>query len=122
VADWQAISPDEAEIKRHLVEVGPLSAALNAALLQFYYSGVYNPYDFLCDPDSLDHAVLLVGYGTEDGVEYWIVKNSWGPEWGESCNPINHLDHAFTHPLRYLECIWKMVMPLQKSAEHMHAV
>jgi len=83
VADWQAISPDEAEIKRHLVEVGPLSAALNAALLQFYYGGVYNPYDFLCDPDSLDHAVLLVGYGTEDGVEYWIVKNSWGPEWGE---------------------------------------
>jgi len=82
VSDWQAISMDEAEIQRHLVEVGPLSAALNAALLQFYYGGIYNPYDYFCDPDSLDHAVLIVGYGSEGGTDYWIVKNSWGPAWG----------------------------------------
>ncbi|WP_411025170.1 C1 family peptidase, partial [Salmonella sp. s54836] len=49
----------------------------------FYASGVF--YDENCKngPDDLDHSVLLVGYGTENGMDYWLVKNSWSTYWGD---------------------------------------
>ena len=63
------------------MSTGPLSIALNAEMLQFYHKGIFNP--VFCNPKNLDHAVLLVGWGTEGSKPYWIVKNSWGPSWGE---------------------------------------
>lgn len=47
---------------------------------QMYKSGVL---DFECGTD-LDHAVTVEGYGTEDGKDYWLVRNSWGSSWGEN--------------------------------------
>ena len=58
----------------------PVSVAVEADqdTFQFYSSGVMTK---ACGT-SLDHGVLAVGYGTESGLDYYTVKNSWGSDWG----------------------------------------
>ena len=73
------VSNNSAVIKDALYELGPLSILLDFTWLFHYKSGIANPR--YCDTWP-DHAVLLVGYGTKDGEDYWMVKNSWGPKWG----------------------------------------
>ncbi|CAH9145993.1 unnamed protein product [Cuscuta epithymum] len=60
----------------------PVSVAVEAGgrAFQLYESGVFTG---ICGTE-LDHGVVVVGYGTENGHDYWIVKNSWGPNWGEN--------------------------------------
>uniref|UniRef100_A0A8D1Q5I0 Pro-cathepsin H n=1 Tax=Sus scrofa TaxID=9823 RepID=A0A8D1Q5I0_PIG len=47
-----------------------------------YRKGIYSSTSCHKTPDKVNHAVLAVGYGEENGIPYWIVKNSWGPQWG----------------------------------------
>lgn len=61
---------------------GPVAAAVasSSSVFQFYKKGIIN--DSSCGT-NLDHAVVIVGYGSESGQDYWIVRNSWGADWGE---------------------------------------
>ncbi|KAL5270734.1 hypothetical protein ACHWQZ_G001421 [Mnemiopsis leidyi] len=74
---------DENALQAVLALKGPVAIAINAGLrsFQFYSSGVYD--DPTCDA-TLNHGVLAVGYGTDkdSGKDYFLVKNSWGPDWG----------------------------------------
>lgn len=75
---------DEDDMKDLLYTIGPLSIGVNANPLQYYTSGIIDLPDSQCSPSGINHLALLVGYGIENGKNYWIVKNSWGQWWGEN--------------------------------------
>ncbi|OVA16492.1 Granulin [Macleaya cordata] len=61
----------------------PISVGIDGSALDFqlYTGGIYDG-ECSADPKDIDHAVLIVGYGSKDDQDYWIVKNSWGTGWG----------------------------------------
>merc|ERR1712184_144329 len=84
ITGYNTLAPnDQDAVMTHLAEVGPLGVAVYASGWGGYSSGVYSG----CAYDSniaLNHAVQLVGYGTDEAEgDYWIVRNSWGTGWGE---------------------------------------
>ena len=66
------------------IALQPTSVSVYAPSLTWtlYKGGIYNDSVHVTSRD-LDHAVVAVGYGSENGQDYWIVRNSWGSDWGE---------------------------------------
>ncbi|XP_059050128.1 digestive cysteine proteinase 3-like [Achroia grisella] len=68
-------------LKVALINHGPLSTSIDASgTFSLYSGGIF--YDLTCTETELNHEVTLVGYGEENGETYWIIRNSWGPNWG----------------------------------------
>jgi len=79
-------SGDEAALADAAANVGPIAVAIDASSIwfQLYFGGVYDHTDCGNKPENLDHGVTVVGYGTDNGTDYWLIKNSWGDSfWGE---------------------------------------
>ncbi|XP_060014578.1 cathepsin W isoform X2 [Lagenorhynchus albirostris] len=103
IQDFIMLQPCEQSIARYVATQGPITVTINMKLLQQYQKGVIKATSTTCDPQLVDHSVLLVGFGKSKSVEgrqaeaissrshphprysnpYWILKNSWGANWGE---------------------------------------
>lgn len=83
VSGYRQVSGDVESMKA-AIEIGPINVAVSAGndVFRNYISGIVGAHDN-CGT-HVDHAVVAVGWGTEDGQDYYIVRNSWGPEWGDA--------------------------------------
>jgi len=76
------LNPNEYEpLVQAVANIGPISISVDASTWSEYESGIFNGCN-QTTPD-INHAVQLVGYGYEHNDEYWLVRNSWAPSWGE---------------------------------------
>lgn len=83
ISGYAKVNEDETALAAAVSSVGPIAVAIDATdELQLYSSGILE--DNSCSSVGLNHGVLLVGYGSEDGKDYYIIKNSWGAYWGEN--------------------------------------
>lgn len=77
------VTPKDQVALKGAVAIGPVVIAIEAdtRYFQSYSSGIL---DSASCGTTLDHAVEIIGYGTENGIDYWKVRNSWSSSWGEN--------------------------------------
>lgn len=95
VASYVTVTPQSDSAMMTALTVEPVSIAIEADTrsFQLYSGNIYSDFEG-CNANSktkgptsqpnIDHAVVLVGYGSQDGQDYYILRNSWGTGWGES--------------------------------------
>jgi cathepsin L len=85
VTSFNTLSGGDAALTTALGTIGPITAYIYASSNKFslYTSGVYS--DTSCTGKTVDHAIMLEGYGINtNGTQYYILRNSWGTNWGIS--------------------------------------
>jgi C1A family cysteine protease len=80
---WVSVTPNNNVQLAAAVATRPVSAAVqaDASVFQFYKGGII---DGTACGTSLNHGIIIVGYGSENGKDFWIIRNSWGTSWGEA--------------------------------------
>ena len=79
IKSYEMVSPlaSEEALAKAVAENGPVSVAIDASGFQHYRGGIFYKPD--CSSSYLSHAVIVIGYAPN----YWMIKNSWGTQWGE---------------------------------------
>jgi len=83
ISSWQWVtqSQNEQEMQQFTYSSGPPSVCVDASSWDSYNGGVYTSSN--CGT-QLDHCVQIVGWGVQQGMNVWVVRNSWGTDWGYS--------------------------------------
>ncbi|GMH07286.1 hypothetical protein Nepgr_009126 [Nepenthes gracilis] len=81
ITGYENVPANDEKTLQAAVAQQPVSVAIDASgvMMQLYSGGIF---DEFCGK-NLNHGVTAVGYGEETGNKYWVVKNSWGSDWGE---------------------------------------
>jgi cathepsin L len=80
---YYSIPSGNEEALQQAVYKGPTSVLISGATdssFQFYSGGIYN--NPSCNSQPIDHAMVAIGWGVENGTPYWVLQNSWGSSWG----------------------------------------
>lgn len=76
-------TPDIAVLKKAIAEHGAVASTVKVTeAFQAYAGGIYDEYAAVSGPSDVNHAITIVGW--DDSKKAWLIKNSWGPEWGEN--------------------------------------
>jgi cathepsin L len=82
IQSFKRLEKSEESLMNAVAHIGPIAVSIFTSHSFMHYGG-----GIFDDPTCIgrhNHAVLVVGYGSENGNDYWIVKNSWGEDWGEN--------------------------------------
>jgi C1A family cysteine protease len=84
VVNWVWVAADELSLQKAVVDRPVTSSIFVPTSLYNYKSGIF--YEATCNtaPNDVNHGILVAGYGTENGTDYWLIKNSWGSTWGDN--------------------------------------
>lgn len=99
ISEYGTISGADA-MQKEIYARGPISCGIDAAPTLQYTTGIATD-----KGEEVDHVVSVVGWGTENGQQYWIVRNSWGEYWGE----FGYIRVAFGALKLEEECTWATV-------------